>query len=98
MTPYYVPIITYEQIEGIKDDVSDIRARLEVARELRARGRRRSLMTTIFSSWTDVTREAGAKPAARTRPPGPIQPCPCGSGRKHKKCCGGPAERDRPSR
>jgi uncharacterized protein len=25
----------------------------------------------------------------RTRGVGPNEPCPCGSGRKHKKCCGG---------
>jgi hypothetical protein len=31
------------------------------------------------------------KPAVRKQVPGPNQPCSCGSARKYKKCCGGPA-------
>ena len=29
-------------------------------------------------------------PVTATKPPGRNQPCPCGSGRKYKKCCGRP--------
>jgi len=31
------------------------------------------------------------KPARREARPGPNEPCPCGSGKKFKKCCGDPA-------
>ncbi len=41
---------------------------------------------TVPDSATDVLSEPA--PAVRTRPPGRNEPCPCGSGRKYKKCCG----------
>ena len=44
---------------------------------------------------TNVTVDAMMKPAAQRAAPapravkvGPNEPCPCGSGKKYKKCCG----------
>lgn len=37
----------------------------------------------------EITREFRAsKMFVKTRTPGPNDPCPCGSGKKYKKCCG----------
>ena len=36
--------------------------------------------------------EKGEAPAAAAPPPGRNDPCPCGSGRKYKKCCGRPQQ------
>lgn len=32
--------------------------------------------------------DAPVEQARKTRPVGRNDPCPCGSGKKHKKCCG----------
>ncbi len=35
----------------------------------------------------------GNRPVIATKKPGPNSPCPCGSGKKYKKCCGNPANK-----
>ena len=40
------------------------------------------------TSWEWVRERDRRKEAAAVRPPGRNDPCPCGSGRKHKRCCG----------
>jgi hypothetical protein len=36
----------------------------------------------------------GPQPVTRESEPGRNDPCPCGSGKKYKKCCGSPAVDD----
>ena len=35
-----------------------------------------------------VTRPSGPEPIRHSQTPGRNDPCPCGSGKKYKKCCG----------
>ncbi len=35
-----------------------------------------------------VRQQDAARAAIRTKAPGRNDPCPCGSGRKYKRCCG----------
>ncbi len=35
--------------------------------------------------------DAPVEPATTDHTPGRNDPCPCGSGKKHKKCCGKPS-------
>jgi uncharacterized protein len=37
---------------------------------------------------------AGSAPVSHTPEPGRNDPCPCGSGKKYKKCCGSPTADD----
>ena len=41
-----------------------------------------------------ATRDTGPAPVTRTSEPGRNDPCPCGSGKKYKKCCGSPTAGD----
>jgi uncharacterized protein len=43
----------------------------------------------IHQFWQDhLARETRSAPPRRVAKPGRNDPCPCGSGRKHKRCCG----------
>jgi SEC-C motif len=61
----------------------------------------RQLLDTLRTPWEPSLTElllaphrkvdrAFNQPARREQRPGPNEPCPCGSGRKYKKCCGAP--------
>ena len=54
------------------------------------RHRERSLFEREHGQWRFVTGDELKNPTVRyeTRPPGRNDPCPCGSGRKYKKCHG----------
>jgi hypothetical protein len=53
----------------------------------------RAYLQRLKDHYAMVKRAVGAKviahaPARSERKPGPNEPCPCGSGKKYKKCCG----------
>jgi hypothetical protein len=60
----------------------------EYARELRLPWEP-ALTRRLLDPIRDIER-AQRVPAVRAVKPGPNEPCSCGSGRKHKKCCGAP--------
>lgn len=48
------------------------------------------IITDIYNFWRE--NPVLDKPHRREKKIGRNDPCPCGSGKKHKKCCGGPGE------
>lgn len=70
----------------------------------------RQMLTVRIRSEEDTKREQAAKVTSESgsgdgsekgrtvrkkEAPGPNDPCPCGSGKKYKKCCGNPANQER---
>jgi len=53
--------------------------------------REQTAKVTSESGATDGSEKA--RPVRKKEAPGPNDPCPCGSGKKYKKCCGSPANR-----
>ncbi|MCQ2483933.1 MAG: preprotein translocase subunit SecA [Clostridia bacterium] len=53
--------------------------------------REQTAKVTSESGATDGSEKA--RPVRKKAAPGPNDPCPCGSGKKYKKCCGSPANR-----
>ena len=51
--------------------------------------REQTAKVTSESGSTDGSEKA--RPVRKKAEPGPNDPCPCGSGKKYKKCCGNPA-------
>ena len=47
--------------------------------------------TSTSSAASDGT--VKAEPVRKSKKVGPNDPCPCGSGKKYKKCCGDPAKK-----
>ena len=55
--------------------------------------REQTAKVTSESGATDGSEKA--RPVRKKATPGPNDPCPCGSGKKYKKCCGSPANRNK---
>lgn len=73
---------------GRPDEAREFRQQAE--KDRRCAGRR----VTRATAWAAPTVPAGQPRAAKQYPAGKTgrnQPCPCGSGKKFKKCCGAPA-------
>ncbi len=90
--------ITYDYIKGLwwfLDDFGEEQPEIEemmtankaalqrIAKTCKDRHR---IMRTIYESYRKRTRETLALPSMKTA--GRNDPCPCGSGKKYKKCCG----------
>jgi preprotein translocase subunit SecA len=87
-----------EHIAGRLADICGRTGRPDEAREFRQQAeedrRRAGRRVTRATAWAAPTVSAGQPRAAKQYPAGKTgrnQPCPCGSGKKFKKCCGAPA-------
>ncbi len=74
-----------EMVAGIKADTVKAMLCLEIKSEEEIR--REQLMKETGTSG-DGTDEKKGKTVKVGKKPGPNDPCPCGSGKKYKKCCG----------
>lgn len=45
----------------------------------------------LYDYWRDREQQVGRRPVRRAPKIGRNEPCPCGSGKKYKRCCGSPA-------
>ena len=76
-----------DMISRIKEEIVGVLFRVQIAEPEKIGNLRRSAeQNLVFSSGDDTERK---KPARRTEKKiGRNDPCPCGSGKKYKKCCG----------
>jgi hypothetical protein len=86
-----------EHIAGRLEDICERTGRPGEAEEFRRQAERDSQraarQTTNATAWAVPTAQAGGSRAGKQQPTGKTgrnQPCPCGSGKKFKKCCGAP--------
>lgn len=73
-----------EELDLSVEDIPDKATRLEIVRAI----------PEILQSMNDLRQDELARPpepVRRAPTPGRNDPCPCGSGKKFKKCCGSPA-------
>ena len=81
-----------------EDDAELLRERVTPRVRARILGDLPMILLTIAQFWRDPTR-FDAPPTRRIAKIGRNEPCPCGSGKKYKKCCGAEgAERGLPAR
>ena len=79
-----------EEIAGRLADLLDEQGRSDEAEEFQTYARRRTAAESLHESFNfmSMPRENSA-PTVRGPKVGRNEPCPCGSGKKFKKCCGG---------
>ncbi len=94
------PVIAYKQegfemfdemIERIQNNTIAmlLKVRIEVNRPQPAPVKTELVSESHAELTTNRSAEGGAKPAVKTaKTPGRNDPCPCGSGKKYKNCCG----------
>ncbi len=58
----------------------------------KAEPQRRSEVAKVTGEGFEGTESKKAAPKRSVKKPGPNDPCPCGSGKKYKKCCGAAAQ------
>jgi len=83
-----------EHIAGRLADICGRTGRPDEAREFRQQAEKDRRRAGRATAWAAPTVPAGEPRAAKQYPAGKTgrnQPCPCGSGKKFKKCCGAPA-------
>jgi preprotein translocase subunit SecA len=76
-----------EMIDQIKGEIVQMLFRIQVATEEETEQLEQA-QQPMFLSHGDSTGGSKPKPARRAAKIGSNQPCPCGSGKKYKKCCG----------
>jgi preprotein translocase subunit SecA len=79
--------IFQEMIDHIKRDTVRMLFRIQVARKEAEELEAAQQQQPVFLSHGDGG-GAKAQPAKRATKVGRNEPCPCGSGKKYKKCCG----------
>ena len=80
-----------EMIERIQNNTIAmlLKVRIEVNRPQPAPVKTELVSESHAELTTNRSAEGGAKPAVKTaKTPGRNDPCPCGSGKKYKNCCG----------
>jgi preprotein translocase subunit SecA len=80
--------IFQEMIDRIKRDTVRMLFRIQVARNEAEELEAVQQQQPVFFSHGDGGGGAKAQPTKRASKVGRNEPCPCGSGRKYKKCCG----------
>ena len=74
-----------EETQAVRDRLPSVHP----ASRIREEGRRRAAEGSRDVLNRDAMRLSGKEPSPRRKDkPGRNQPCPCGSGKKYKKCCG----------
>jgi preprotein translocase subunit SecA len=77
-----------EMIDQIKRETIRMLFRVQVARKEAEELEAAQEQQPMYLSHGDGTESAKAQPAKRANKVGRNEPCPCGSGKKYKKCCG----------
>ncbi len=87
-----------EMWENFENEVAQLAMRVNPAEEMQVREKVqvKEAVQQDFDSYADQANQTGADHGERHREPirnvgkkvGPNDPCPCGSGKKYKKCCG----------
>lgn len=86
------PTAAIELLDGMKMEIVGLGSELEARRRfLRAAARRRLREPVGSAGAAGGSMREPALVATRAAKAGRNEPCPCGSGRKFKKCCGGAA-------
>jgi preprotein translocase subunit SecA len=77
-----------EMVEQIKGEVLQMLFRIQVATQEETEHLQEAQQQPLFLSHGKSAAGSKRKPARRSAKVGRNQPCPCGSGKKYKKCCG----------
>ena len=77
-----------EMIERIKGETIEMLFRIQVATEEKTEQLEEAQQQPMFFSHGDAAAASKRKPVKKAAKIGRNQPCPCGSGKKYKKCCG----------
>jgi preprotein translocase subunit SecA len=77
-----------EMIETIKGEIIQMLFRIQVATQEETEQLEEAQQQPIFLSHGDSAAGSKRKPVKKAAKIGRNQPCPCGSGKKYKKCCG----------
>ncbi|MCG6980537.1 MAG: preprotein translocase subunit SecA [Deltaproteobacteria bacterium] len=77
-----------EMIDTIKSEIIQMLFRVQVATQEETEQLEEAQKQPIFFSHGDSAASSKRKPVKRAAKIGRNQPCPCGSGKKYKKCCG----------
>ena len=77
-----------EMVEQIKGEILQMLFRIQVAAQEETEHLQEAQQQPIFLSHGESAAGSKRKPARRSAKVGRNQPCPCGSGKKYKKCCG----------
>ena len=77
-----------EMIEQIKRESIQMLFRIQVAAQEETEQLEEAQQQPMFFSHGDSAAGSKRKPAKRSAKIGRNQPCPCGSGKKYKRCCG----------
>jgi preprotein translocase subunit SecA len=77
-----------EMVEQIKGEILQMLFRIQVATQEETEDLQEAQQQPMFLSHGESAAGSKRKPARRSAKVGRNQPCPCGSGKKYKKCCG----------
>ncbi|MEJ2428982.1 MAG: preprotein translocase subunit SecA [Deltaproteobacteria bacterium] len=77
-----------QMIETIKGEIIQMLFRIQVATQEETEQLEEAQQQPMFFSHGDSAAGAKQKPVKKAAKIGRNQPCPCGSGKKYKKCCG----------
>jgi preprotein translocase subunit SecA len=77
-----------EMVERIKGEILQMLFRIQVATQEETEQLQEAQQQPILLSHGESAASSKRKPARRSAKVGRNQPCPCGSGKKYKKCCG----------
>ena len=77
-----------EMIDRIKDETIQMLFRIQVATQEEAEELEEAQQQPMFLSHGDSAGGSKRKPVRKAAKIGRNQPCPCGSGKKYKRCCG----------
>ena len=77
-----------EMIETIKSEIIQMLYRVQVATQEETEQLEEAQQQPMFFSHGDSAAGSKQKPVKKANKIGRNQPCPCGSGKKYKKCCG----------
>ena len=78
-----------EMVEQIKGEILQMLFRIQVATQEETEHLQEAQQQPLLLSHGESAAGSKRKPARRSAKVGRNQPCPCGSGKKYKKCCGG---------
>ena len=77
-----------EMVEQIKGEILQMLFRIQVATQEETEHLQEAQQQPLVLSHGESAAGSKRKPARRSAKVGRNQPCPCGSGKKYKKCCG----------
>jgi len=77
-----------EMIDRIKGEIIQMLFRIQVATQEETEQLEEAQQQPMYFSHGDSAAGAKRKPVKKATKIGRNQPCPCGSGKKYKKCCG----------